>query len=131
MFRKFALFVILPITAIALFCFFFRPTITVSANNSSSMKTLGAVNQLSRLLQDYASRKETRGQYPQELFGLVANGIIPQKDFDKLTAKRRIGYFPPTGTDPSANHVILLAGAGDLVVYATISGETAVLPNNK
>ena len=131
MLRKVALFVLLPITVVALFFSF--PTLhwMDSGSPKPSLSTLNAVRQFSLLLEEYSQREESKGQYPKDLYGLVAVGLLQQSDYEKLMKNKQIGYFPPLDGKPDQNHILLLAGAGSIVAYSTVSGIVDVLPNNK
>lgn len=93
--------------------------------------TLNSLRHINELLEQYSSLPHFQNQYPDKLTELVSNGLVSQRDYDKMTHNLDIQYFPPSVPNPSPNHIILLAGAGHMICFTTVNGEMNYIPNSK
>lgn len=102
------------------------------ASNTSQVKdTLNSLRQFSALLHEYSKMNGNKDNFPKSLSELVSSGLLSQRDYEKLTYKRTIGYYPPSTSDPSSNHIILLSGSGHMMCYATVDGKVDAISNSK
>ena len=103
------------------------PAITVGPENSPRSHAIGCINQLSLLLQQYASdqkiQKQTSQIYPSKLLDLVNAGYLSQADYSKLTKDIKISYFQPNTDSPSSNHPLIVAHIPKYVIYAHVDGK--------
>jgi|GEM_PF-4370580 len=124
--RRTLFWLLLLLVAIAVLVSLSLPSVTAGPDKSPAARTLSTVKQLSLALQQYAlDHADTSGggsKYPKSLRQLVSDGYFEETDFDKITKDIRISYFPPDNSNPSSNHLLILAFIPKYVVYATASG---------